>query len=128
MSKKRKGINAERELVHLFWKKGWAAIRIAGSGSIRYPSADILASNGLRKLAIECKTTRTKKKYLKKKEIKNFKKFASIFGAEPWIGIKFKKTEWLFLSLDDLKKTKNSFLITMELARKKGFLLEELIT
>ena len=52
---KKKGINAERELIHMFWAEKWAAIRVAGSGSSKYPSPDILAGNNLRKLAIECK-------------------------------------------------------------------------
>ena len=45
MSLKSKGINAERELIHKFWGVGWGAVRVAGSGSMRYPSSDILAAN-----------------------------------------------------------------------------------
>ena len=53
MSRKSKGINAERDLIHKFWGTGkWSAVRIAGSGSMKYPSADILATNKLRTLAI----------------------------------------------------------------------------
>ena len=66
MSFKSKGINGERELVHMFWNRGWACLRIAGSGSSKYPSPDILAGNKLRKLAIECKITKDQKKYFKK--------------------------------------------------------------
>ena len=53
MSRKSKGINAERSLIHKFWAHNWAAIRVAGSGSSKYPSPDVLAGNNLRKLAIE---------------------------------------------------------------------------
>ena len=52
---KAKGINAERELVHLFHKFGWSAVRIAGSGSSKYPCPDVLAGNGFRRIAIEAK-------------------------------------------------------------------------
>ena len=69
MSLKSKGINAERELVHMFWSKNWACLRIAGSGSSRYPSPDVLVSNKLRRLAIECKITKEQKKYFERKEI-----------------------------------------------------------
>ena len=44
MSTKSKGTNAERELIHAFWGKGYAAIRSAGSGSMKYPSPDIIAA------------------------------------------------------------------------------------
>ena len=91
MSRKSKGINAERDLIHKFWAASeWSGVRIAGSGSMKYPSADILASNKLRKLAIECKTSVDDSKYLPKEDIEQLKKFADIFGAEPWVAIKFK--------------------------------------
>ena len=95
MSRKSKGINAERDLIHKFWgTEGWSAVRIAGSGSMKYPSADILASNKLRRLAIECKTCIKKSKYMPKEDIDQLRKFADLFGAEPWIAIKFKGREW----------------------------------
>jgi len=74
MSKKSKGIGAERELIHSFWATNeWVAHRIAGSGSSKYPSPDIIASNNIRKLAIECKTCSEKTVYIKKKEIEELK-------------------------------------------------------
>jgi len=128
MSRKSKGINAERELIHKFWATNkWSAVRIAGSGSMRYPSADILASNKIRRLAIECKTSKGDNKYLPKEDIEQLKNFADIFGAEPWIGVKFSRTEWLFLSLDDLKDTGANYLVSKDIAEKKGLLFEELI-
>ena len=54
------------------------------------------------------------------------KTFAEIFGAEPWIAIKFDRKEWLFLSLDDLEDTGNNCLVSIDIAEKKGLLLEEL--
>ena len=128
MSVKSKGINAERDLIHKFWATNkWAAIRIAGSGSMRYPSADILATNKLRKLAIECKTTKEQKKYFTKEEIEQFKLFAERFGAEPWIAIKFKGVEWLFLPINEITETKKCFLVDIKIAKRKGALFEELI-
>ena len=35
VSKKSKGISAERELIHKFWGTGWAAVRVAGRGAIK---------------------------------------------------------------------------------------------
>jgi Holliday junction resolvase len=128
MSRKSKGINAERDLIHKFWAtKEWSAVRIAGSGSMKYPSADILATNKLRKLAIECKTSKETSKYLTKDEVEQLKVFAKIFGAEPWIGVKFNREEWFFLNVEDLKCTGNNFLVSVDMARNKGLLFEELI-
>ena len=127
MSRKSKGINAERSLIHKFWAHNWAAIRVAGSGSSKYPSPDVLAGNNLRKLAIECKTSKEKTRYLTFDEIQDLKEFSNLFGAESWIAIKFDKTDWFFLTLDDLKKTQGNYVITREMLKTKGILFEELI-
>ena len=129
MNVKGKGINAERDLIHKFWSiSSWCATRVAGSGSMRYPSADILAANKLRKLAIECKTSKKNSKYLPKDEIQQLKEFADIFGAEPWIAIKFKGHDWYFISLDDMVETNKSFVIDVATAKNKGLLFEEIIS
>lgn len=124
---KRKGSNAERELLHMFWAKDWACLRIAGSGSMKYPSPDLMVSNKLRRFAIECKTTQEKKKYFEKEEILALKKFAEMFGAEAWLAIKFKKECWIFVSPEDLEDTGNSLSIGIEKTKMKGLLFEELI-
>jgi holliday junction resolvase Hjr len=128
MNRKSKGSNAERELIHLFWAtKEWAAIRVAGSGSMRYPCADILAANKLRRLAIEAKTSKEHKKYLSKEEINQLKEFSGLYGAEPWIAVRFDRNEWLFINIEDLKESEKSFMISLEEAQAKGLLFEELI-
>jgi holliday junction resolvase Hjr len=127
MSRKSKGINAERQLIHKFWSVGWAAIRVAGSGSISYPVPDVLAGNNLRKLAIECKASREKERYLTKDQVNELKEFSKIFGAEAWIAVKFDKEEWYFLMLEDLKETNNNYLVSFEIAKNKGLLFEEVI-
>ena len=127
MNTKAKGSDAERELIHLFWKSSWAAVRIAGSGSMKYPSPDVLASNNLRKVAIECKASRKDYQYLTKKEIEELREFSFKFGAEPWVGVKF-KNEWFFLNIEDLKETGKNFALSKDLAELKGLKFEELIS
>ena len=127
MSLKSKGINAERELIHKFWAvNGWSAVRIAGSGSMKYPSPDILATNKLRRLAIECKTSIKKNKYLPKEDVEQLKEFADIFGAEPWLAVKFKGYDWYFISTEDMTETSKSFVIDVDVAKSKGLLFEEM--
>ena len=127
MSVKDKGSNAERELIHLFWKSGWACIRAAGSGVQRYPSPDIIVGNGSRRMVLECKASKATKKYLEKQEIEQLQEFSKKFGAEPYIALRFDRHEWYFVSLDDLEKTKNNFVVEMDSAKKKGLVFEELI-
>ena len=127
MSVKSKGSNAERELLHIFWSKKWAALRSAGSGSMKYPGPDLIASNKVRTLAIECKSTKKKKQYLDKYDIEQLKEFCNIFGAEPWFAVRFSRMNWLFLSLEDIEKTENGYVIDAKVAERRGLLLDELI-
>ena len=127
MSSKSKGSKAERELLHLFWSKGLGCIRSAGSGSMKYPGPDLIVSNKVRVLAIECKSTKKTKKYLDKYDVEQLKEFCDIFGAEPWFALRFARKDWLFLSLDDIEKTENGYVIDLEVAERKGLLIDELI-
>jgi len=100
---------------------GWAAVRVAGSGSSRFPSPDILASNGSRILAIECKSTKKRYQYLEHSQLRQLQQFARTFNAEPWIAVKF-STNWRFFKPEDLKRTKNKFGVAFDAPNAKFFL------
>lgn len=127
LNRKAKGTRGERELIRIFNERGWSAIRAAGSGSSRYPSPDILAGNAIRRLAIECKVTKDQKKYLTSEEIEQLRVFSQRFGAESWIGVHFPGEEWYFLMLEDLEQTGSSFAASLELARRRGLTVKELL-
>ena len=124
---KRKGCNAERELLHMFFNAGWVCIRAAGSGSIPLPNPDLLAGKSGKLLAIECKFVKGKAKYLKEQEIKDLVKFAKKIGAKPLIGLKFSNRGWYFISPKLLKKKKNSYAISYETAKEKGLNFKSLL-
>ncbi|MFC1741214.1 Holliday junction resolvase Hjc [Nanoarchaeota archaeon] len=127
MSLKSKGIGAERELIHLFWNNGWSACRVAGSGSTKYPAPDVIAGNNVRKVAIECKATRDIRQHFSRKEIEELKEFSGLFGAEPWVGVRFDRLKWYFVTMDDLNENEGGYSISLQNAKLKGFLFEELI-
>ena len=128
INKKQKGSNAERELIELFWKSGWAAHRIAGSGSSKFPSPDIIAGNFSKKFAIECKSTKSRNQYITKEQAHGLQKFSEIFGAEPWVGVRFDREEWYFLPLKEIKKTEGeNFVIKLGEAKLLGLKFDDLI-
>jgi len=128
MNRKGKGCNAERELIHSFWKiPGWTACRVAGSGSMKYPAPDIIAGNATRKLAIECKSTKSKYQYFEKEEIKQLLQYAQMFAAEPWLAIRFDRDKFYFLRPKDLKETQKKFVIDLNSIKEKGFLISHII-
>ncbi|MEK6907487.1 MAG: Holliday junction resolvase Hjc [Nanoarchaeota archaeon] len=128
MSSKAKGSRAERELLSMFWENNFAGFRAPGSGSTPLPSPDILVGNGKRYLAIECKSIKTKAKYLEPEQIKELLDFSKKFGAEPLIGVRFNNIGWYFIHPNKLEKTKNGSLIaSLEFLQEKGLKFEDLI-
>lgn len=125
---KAKGSKAERELFRMLWDNGWSVVRSAGSGCSQLPSPDLIAGNTKRFIAIECKSIKDDKKYFYQDQVEQLKTFATRFGAEPWVGIRFDKIGWYFVHLDNLKRsTGDSFLVSLDFAQKKGLKFEELI-
>ena len=125
---KAKGSNAERELLHMIWNKGFGCIRSAGSGSMKYPGPDLLVGNLHRRMSIECKCTSSGKLYLNEHDITQLQEFSKIFDARPWFAVKFARKEWLFLSIEDLEKTPKGYAIDSEKAELRGVSFEELIS
>lgn len=127
-NKKQKGTSAERELIHSFWSEGWAAVRVAGSGSMKYPSPDLVVSNAIRRLAVECKAVGDHKKYLKHEDVNQLLEFSQKFGAEAWLAIRFDNEDWYFFNIEDLRNTKNSnFSLDLSLAKQKALSFDEVI-
>lgn len=124
---KSKGSRAERELFHMLWDNKFHCVRSAGSGCTTLPNPDLIASNGSRTLAIECKSIKNERKYFDFEEVEQLRIFSEGFGAEPWIGIRFDNKGWYFLRLDEMDKTQKGFVISFDLAKKQGKSFEELI-
>lgn len=127
MKTKAKGSNAERELIHKFWQSGFAAIRSAGSGSMKYPSPDILAAKKGNILAIECKITKNLNKYFEKREINELNQVSKQFSANPYIAIKFKGNDWFFIKTCYLVEKDKSYMIDVKLAKKLGISFDNLV-
>ncbi|MBN2459362.1 Holliday junction resolvase [Candidatus Woesearchaeota archaeon] len=125
--RKSKGSKAERELIHLFWANGFAAMRAAGSGSAQHPSPDIIAGNGKVFFAIECKASADPVKYIEKDQVNQLDLFANSFGARAFVALRFDNEKWYFMHLTDLKITGKSYAASLALAKEKGLSFEQLI-
>jgi len=125
----KKGSAEERDLVHKLWDKNFAAMRApASGGATKRPLPDVLAGNGKIYLAIEVKTTSKEKIYIDSPQIDGLCEFCDLFGAEPYLGVKFKFTKWLFLPPDKIDRTRsNNYRVEKEVALEKGLELDEII-
>lgn len=120
MGNKEKGANAERELLKMFVQEGWMAIRVAGSGLLPEPSCDLIAGKVNKKVCIEVKSCKSKKKYLDSEQIERFLVFSQIFGLEPVLAVRFNREGWFFVNPNDLERTGKGLAIDIETARVKG--------
>ncbi len=120
MGNKDKGANAERELLHMLSEKGYAVVRVAGSGMIEETAADLIIGNKERKFAIECKTCKDSKRYLEKQQMKDLKEFAAKFGFPAVVAVKFSRQGWWFIHPDKLEDTGKGLAISLDDIQKIG--------
>ena len=113
----------------MLWDADCAAMRApASGGATKKPLPDVIAGNGNIYLAIEVKSTSLERIYINSEKIDGLKEFADLFGAKPYVGIKFLRKKWRFICLEDLYKTKNNnYRVNMELAFNKGLEFDEII-
>ncbi|MBI2449232.1 hypothetical protein HYV49_02960 [Candidatus Pacearchaeota archaeon] len=130
MGNKEKGSNAERELLKMFSASSWRAVRVAGSGIGEESPCDLIAGKGNQKFAIECKTSKDKKRYLNKSQINDFLVFSEIFGLEPLIAVRFNREGWFFINPKDfgIEDTGRLLAISLEDAKQKGKRFSEIFS
>ncbi len=123
------GSREERELVKMLWDADCAAMRApASGGATKKPLPDIIAGNGKIYLAIEVKSSSKDRIYINSEKIDALLEFAGIFGAQPYIGAKFTRKKWRFLTPDMLYKTRqNNFRVDLDLAFQKGLEFDEIL-
>ena len=121
MSNKSKGSNAERELVSLFSEKGWRALRVAGSGVNDESPCDIISGKiGKKPCAIEAKSSRQNRIYIKKQQIEDFMQFTHLLGARPVLAVRFTYEGWLFMNPEHLEDSGKFFVMSREKAKSSG--------
>ena len=118
----KKGERRERELVNLLDEIGFAVMRAPASGSATERELpDILVGNGERFYAIEAKSSNGNPIYLDDQEVKGLIYFATNFGADSRIGVRFDHEDWAFFHPDDLYTTDGgNYRVKKETAIAKG--------
>ena len=95
----RTGAGAERELIRMLEKAGFAVVRSAGSKKV-----DIVAGNGRIYLCIEVKSTHDDRLYFSEDDYEKLTSFAERFGGKAVIAVKFINRGWRFFYPENLRK------------------------
>lgn len=120
-----KGANAERELMRLFFEKGFSVVRIAGSGTSPLPAPDIIAIKKGRIVAVECKARKAKNLAISSAQMSEFLDWAEKAGSEALVGWKVPRKGWFFLKPGQLKSTGKFFTVSQRHAIENGVSFEE---
>ncbi|MBI4813176.1 MAG: Holliday junction resolvase [Methanobacterium sp.] len=119
------GSREERELVKMLWDADCADMRApASGGATKKPLPDIIAIY----LAIEVKSSSKDRIYINSEKIDALCEFAGIFGAQPYIGAKFTRKKWRFLTPDILHITRQkNYRVDLDLAFGNGLEFDEIL-
>jgi len=115
-----KGANAERELIHTLSDKGFAVLRVAGSGVSPLPSPDVVALKAGRIIAFECKAWKGKYLAIPVVTFNDEVNWAKTAGAEFFIGWKVPHKGWFFVKEEHFNNAGKNFMITLEIAMSVG--------
>lgn len=122
-----KGANAERELIRAFSLKGFAVLRVAGSGVSPLPSPDVVAIKSGRILAIECKAWKGEHLAIPCVTMLDEVNWARTAGAEFFVGWKIPREGWIFVKFEHFHNAGKNFMISLKDARNNSISFEELV-
>jgi len=120
MQHKKKGSNAERELLFMLYDHGFATARIAGSGSSTLPTPDIIAIKNKVGFAIECKTKAGEYLNMRPEQIEELAIWEKLSGNKAFVAWRLGKNEWYFLHYSKMNKTKKAYSIKRAEIKEKG--------
>ncbi|MBU1120669.1 MAG: Holliday junction resolvase Hjc [archaeon] len=123
----KKGANAERELLHILWEKGFAVVRIAGSGGTTLPAPDIVALSRKKRLAFECKAWNSAYLNIPLKQMDELIGWGKKAGANVFIAWKIPNKGWLFLPPKTFSKKASNYTISKKKAFSKAINLNVIV-
>jgi len=110
-----KGVRRERQLANSLDERDFAVMRAPASGSATDRDLpDVLAGNGTAFYAIECKASGGDPIYLGDDEIEGLGRFATAFGAQPLIGVRFDYCDWSFFSPTEIITENGAYRVKQE--------------
>ncbi len=114
----RKGVRAERELVDMLWRKGFAVVRAAGSGNMYSP--DVIAIKDGKVLAFECKSWKREEVYIEEDQFRKMSEWQRRSGALLYIAWKYPRKGWLFIPFSLLRRRGSKYVISWEEGKLLG--------
>ncbi len=122
-----KGANAERELIKIFDSKGFAVLRVAGSGVNPLPCPDVVALLNGKIMAFECKAKKGDYLAIKIEQMDEETSWAKKAGAMFFIAWKVPHKGWLFIKPEVFRKTDKFYMLKLDIAKENSILIDDLL-
>ena len=119
MARYDKGANAERELIRMFWGKGFAVARTAGSGKNQLPMPDLIVLGKGRQIVIEAKAWRSSHLSISEDQMRELLRWREVAGAEVVVAWKYPNKGWFFIGPKEFSKNKH-YSLSFAKAQKAG--------
>ena len=125
-----RGYRAERDLVRMLWRLGFAVIRAPASGSrvkyVDYP--DVIAIYKGKVLTFEVKRrSELSHIYIGKKQLEKLISFTERAGGKAYIAVKIPGREWVFVDIDKAELISNDKYRISKEAIENGKKLHEVL-
>jgi holliday junction resolvase Hjr len=117
MTRYNKGANAERELIKELFLRGFAVLRVAGSGSNPLPCPDVVALKKGKVFAFECKARKGNYLPISIEQMDEEIGWAEQAGAEFFIAWKVPRQGWLFFKKENFRLAGKNYMITLDEAK-----------
>ncbi|MDD3083610.1 MAG: Holliday junction resolvase Hjc [Candidatus ainarchaeum sp.] len=127
MTRYDKGANAERELIKMLDSRGFAVLRVAGSGVNPLPCPDVVALLNGKIIAFECKARKGAYLPIQKEQMDEEVSWAKKAGAIFVVAWKIPNKGWLFISPEIFHLAGKNYMLSLDNAKKHAIDLNVII-
>ncbi|MGC8479387.1 MAG: Holliday junction resolvase Hjc [Candidatus Micrarchaeia archaeon] len=121
-----KGARSERELLNIFYSKGYSVLRSAGSG-VNALGPDIIAIKNKVCIAIECKAWEKNRLSIDNDAYQKLFEWEQNTKFPTFIAWRMNNKGWFFVKLDELKKGEKDYSVTRIKAIETNRVLDNIL-
>ncbi|MCL4365431.1 MAG: hypothetical protein M1569_00985 [Candidatus Marsarchaeota archaeon] len=109
----KRGARAERELLHIFYDRGWSVIRSSGSG-VNALSPDVIFLKNKDAICVECKAWNRGSLSLDPEQFEKLLEWEKNTAFPTFVGWRVNNKGWYFIRLDEFSRGRSNYNVTMK--------------
>lgn len=121
-----KGARSERELVDMFFSRGYSVMRSAGSG-VNSISPDLISYKRGMGMAFECKAWANGSLKIEPDKFEILRRWMNNTNMETYIAWRMSRIGWFFIKLEEMSKKGKNYTVTKKIAIKINRRFESIV-